>query len=350
MANSNKQININRLIQDIEEGIIVIDNDGTISSINPKAKSILNIGKDIVGEKYALLISENKNDEFHQMLIDAVVDKKIVHKKRIKYKTNDGTIIINVASSILKDDNDNQIGVILSFDDVTLEEKLKTKNRDSAIIFVILVTLLAIWMFACAIFINDIDPISSTLFGRIIMYLPLVFTPIATRVCGFTVEDLGLKTNGIKKHVITDIILTIISVLIMVIVKLLIMKLIPSFTFYNPEGVFFDFSKYTLIQRIEYAICVVAQEYLSRGLVYECVRRMVLTDNTRKYVDYIAIIVSSLYFAALHIYLGVAYMVGAFILLSIFGIIYKKQKSIWGLCIPHFVLGCMIEILGFTAL
>lgn len=340
---------INRLIRDIEEGIIVIDNDGTISSANPKAISILNISEDIVGKKYVLLFDKDNNDEFHQMLIDAVKDKKIVHKKRITYKTNNQLKTLYIASSILKDDNDNQIGVLLSFDDVTNEEKLKIKNRDSAIIFVILVTLLALWMFACAIFINDEDPISYVLFGRFIMYLPLIFTPIATRICGFTIDDLGLRTKGIKKYVKTDILLTILSTVLMIASKLLIVKLIPTFTFYNPEDVFFDFSKYTLIQRIEYATCVIAQEYLSRGLVYECVRRMVLTDKTKNYVDYIAIVVSSLYFAALHIYLGVSYMVGAFILLSIFGIIYKKQKSIWGLCVPHFVLGCIIDILGFTA-
>lgn len=346
----NSKININRLIQDIEEGIIIIDNDGTISSANPKAKSILSINDSVIGEKYAFLIKENNNDEFHQMLIDAIVDKKVVHKKRIKYKTNSESKTIYIASSVLKDENENQIGVILSFDDVTLEEKLKNKNRDSAIIFTILVVLLSLWMFACAIFINDKDPISTTLFGRIIMYLPLVFTPIAIYVCGFTIDELGLRTTGIKKHIIADIFLTIISVAIMCVIKLLLLKFVPSFSFYNPDGVFFDFSKYTLLERLEYGICVISQEYLSRGLVYECVKRMVSTEKTTKYADEIAIVVSSLYFAALHIYLGVTYMIGAFILLSIFGIIYKKQKSIWGLCIPHFVLGIMIEVLGFTAL
>lgn len=45
-----KQISISRLIQDIEEGIIVVDNDGTISNVNPKAINILSINNDIVGE------------------------------------------------------------------------------------------------------------------------------------------------------------------------------------------------------------------------------------------------------------------------------------------------------------
>lgn len=339
---------INRLLQDIEEGIIIIDNDGTISSINPKALKILNIKGDYIGRKYASFFSTDNNDEFHQMIIDAVENKRISHKKRIKYNTSNTINTLYISSSILKDSEDNQIGVILSFDDVTIEEVLKKKISDSALIFIILVALLSIWMFACAVFINDENPINSSLFGRFIMYLPLLFTPVAIKICGFTIEDLGLKIDGIKKHIKLDTLLTLIGVLVMCLIKLIILKVNPSFTFYNPNNVFFDFSKYTILGRLEYGICVISQEYLSRGLVYECVRRIVSTDKNSKYVDTIAIIVSSLYFAALHIYLGVTYMIGAFVLLSIFGLLYKKQRSIWGLCIPHYILGMMIEILGFT--
>lgn len=345
-----KQINTDELIHDIEEGIIIVDNNGTISHVNPKAQTILNIKDDYTNKKYIELIEDDKskNDDFHQMLIEAVMDKKAVHKKRVKFNTLNAQKTIFIASSILKDKDGNHTGVILSFDDVTKEEKLKYKIKTSALMFIILVVMLSLWMFACAIYINDENPMNTTLFGRIIMYIPLLFTPVATRVCGFTINDLGLRTKGIKKYIIIDSLLTVVAVLLMCVIKLLILKFVPSFTFYTTNNQFFDFSKYSIFERLEYGVCVIAQEYLSRGLVYECVRRIVTTEDNKKYVDTIAIIVSSLYFAALHIYLGVAYMIGAFVLLSIFGFIYKKQRSIWGLCIPHFILGMMIEILGFT--
>lgn len=323
---------------------------GAISNINPKANTILNIKDDYTGKKYISLIDDdsNKNDEFHQMLIDVVVDKKIVHKKRIKYNTAYSQKTLYIASSMLKDEDDKQIGAILSFDDVTKEETLKKKISNSALMFIILVALLSLWMFACAIFINDTEPINTTLFGRIIMYFPLVFTPVVVKVCGFTKNNLGLSTKRLKKNVIIDSTFTVIAVMIMCLVKIVLLKCVPSFTFYTVNNQFFDFTKYTLLARLEYLVCVISQEYLSRGLVYESIRRIVQTENNEKYVDAIAIVVSSLYFAALHIYLGPRYMIGAFVLLSLFGIIYKKQRSIWGLCIPHFVLGIMIEVLGFT--
>lgn len=345
------QISTNRLIRDIEEGVIIVDSTGTISNINPKAREILEIQEDYTDKKYIAMIDGDKkqNDAFHQMLVDAVTDKKTVHKKRIGYVTDSARKTLYIASSVIRDEEGGHSGILISFDDVTAEEKLKYRIGTSALMFIILVAILSVWMFACAIYIGDDTPINQSLFGRFVMYLPLLFTPVATKVWGFTADDLGLSTKGVKKHVATDARLTVAAVALMCALKLLLLKLLPSFTFYAPDGVFFDFTKYTILERVEYGICVIAQEYLSRGLVYECIRRIITTENNEKYADVIAIFVSSLYFAALHIYLGVTYMIGAFVLLSIFGFIYKKQRSIWGLCIPHFVLGTMLEVLGFTA-
>ena len=57
---------------------------------------------------------------------------------------------------------------------------------------------------------------------------------------------------------------------------------------------------------------------------------------------------SSLLFGALHIHRGFIYMLAATVLLGIFGVLYRKQNSIWGLCIPHFVLGEIIWFLGYV--
>ena len=345
------QISTDRLIRDIEEGVIIVDNTGTISNINPKAREILEIQEDYTDKKYIAMIDGDKkqNDTFHQMLVDAVTDKKTVHKKRIGYVTDSARKTLYIASSVIRDEEGGHSGIIISFDDVTTEEKLKYRISTSALMFIVLVAMLSVWMFVCAIYIGDDTPINQSLFGRFIMYLPLLFTPVATKVLGFTADDLGLGTKGIKKYVAIDAGLTVAAVALMCALKLLLLKLLPSFTFYAPDGVFFDLTKYTILERVEYGICVIAQEYLTRGLVYECIRRIITTENNEKYADVIAIFVSSLYFAALHIYLGVQYMIGAFVLLSFFGFIYKKQRSIWGLCIPHFVLGVMVDVLGFTA-
>ena len=41
-------------------------------------------------------------------------------------------------------------------------------------------------------------------------------------------------------------------------------------------------------------------------------------------------------------------LIAAVALLSLFGLIYIKQRSIWGVCVPHYVLGLALLILGFV--
>ena len=86
------------------------------------------------------------------------------------------------------------------------------------------------------------------------------------------------------------------------------------------------------------------QEFLPRGIIHENLRRIFIGKNK----EVVAIIISSLMFGTLHIHRGFIYMIAATALLSIFGILYRIQNSIWGLCILHFILGEVVWYSGFV--
>ena len=89
---------------------------------------------------------------------------------------------------------------------------------------------------------------------------------------------------------------------------------------------------------------VVLQEFLVRGVTQGSIER-ILPEN---YSPAVSIIVSSLFFGSIHIHKGIVYMVGAALLLAFFGALYKKQKTIWGLCIPHLFLSWSLRVIwGF---
>ena len=344
--------NFDRLIRDIEEGIIVVDTKGTIIHINPKANNILDLKKNYESLKYVVLIEDDSenNDDFNEMIIAAVNEPDIVHKKRVKYKLQSGEVkTLYIASSLLKDDNGEKTGVILSFDDITRQENLEKAGNDAAITFVFLIGILCTWIFIFAIWNQDQSMFNYTLFGKLIPLSTLFATPVGMKVFGYKLSDLGLKTKGIKKFVIQDIILTIVAVTILCVIKLIIIKVNPSFSFYCANNSFFDFKKFSIFDHLEYVFVVFIQEFVSRGLAYESVKRLFITRYDEKKANFIAVIISSWYFAALHVAYGPVYMIGAFVLLSLFGFLYNKQRTIFGLCIPHFVLGQMIAILGFVA-
>ena len=340
-----------RLIRDIEEGIIVVDITGNIVHINPKANNILDLKKNYESKKYVTLIEDDSqnNDDFNQMIVSAVNEPDIVHKKRIKYKLSTGEVkTLYMASSVLKDDDGNKSGVVLSFDDITRQENLEKSGNDAAITFVFLIGILCFWIFVFAIWNEDHSMFDYTWFGKLIPISTLFATPVGMKVFGYTLQDLGLQTKGIKKYIIQDILLTIGAVSLLCLIKLIVMKLVPDFSFYCANNNFFDFRKYSLYDYLEYIFVVFIQEFVSRGLAYESVRRLFITRYNENKANLIAVIISSIYFSALHVAYGPVYMVGAFILLSIFGFIYNKQRTIFGLCIPHYVLGLMIAILGFV--
>ena len=66
-----------------------------------------------------------------------------------------------------------------------------------------------------------------------------------------------------------------------------------------------------------------------------------------RHKESLSIIVSSLVFGALHVAHGLVFMFAASILLGALGVLYNKQRSIWGVAIIHYVLGLAATLLGF---
>ena len=132
--------------------------------------------------------------------------------------------------------------------------------------------------------------------------------------------------------------LALCGVLFLCAVKAVIIAFNPSAFSDKP---FFDFSRLTLWDAF-YAVSVVWQEFIARAVLYEGLSKIMKRSRA------LPLIISSLYFGAVHVHLGLVYMLGAVALLSLFGLIYIKQRSIWGVCVPHYVLGLALLILGFV--
>ena len=212
--------------------------------------------------------------------------------------------------------------VFLSYNKVMLSEEEVKKNLVGSNITTYCIAAFAEVMFA----------------GMAIMLIMFFYIRHYTH---FTYEEMGLKIKGIGKAVKTDCLFTVIFAAALFGVKFILMRTSPGFF---PAGApFWDWGRLNWSD-IAYPVTVVLQEFLSRGVIHENLRRIFVG----KHSEGAAIIVSSLIFGALHIHRGFMYMLAATALLSIFGILYRRQNSIWGLCIPHFVLGEIVWYLGFV--
>ena len=331
-----------RITRDISDGLMVLDLHGTILFVNPAARRLLNEPTLAESAKYAAVMMRDdapENDAFHQFLLDAVYDKEKPHTGTLDYTRRDGTRYrFRMTSSYLFNDEETEkAGVVIQFSDETDISLLREKNTDSARVFVVLMSFVCLWVYDYALWDMMGQPISSSvltygleLFGAFIFFFLWRFTSI-------TFEDMGLRIRGAGRYILIDAAFAAAALGLLIAIKLVLLRVSPN-VFQKQALVNMDYFDWSC--RI-YPLTVVMQEFFTRGVVHESVKRIL----PGKYAVPVAIIVSSLLFGALHIHKGLLFMTGAMLLLGLFGVIYEKQKSIWGLCIPHYVLGLAICIL-----
>ncbi len=334
---------IPRILRDVSDGVLVLDRQGTILFLNPRGEEMLEFGMDAIGKKYAAVMLGKKqkgNDNFHQFLLDSLRDSKDTHKGEIIYiKSNGEKIYLQMTTSFLFDETGKEYeGVVVQFADVTEKVLLRKKQEESSIVFISVIVYVCGWVLFYAVWDFLGRPISEHLLTQLVMLLGFVLVLVAIYCTSYSLKDAGLGFKNIKSAILVDSLITVVGVILLIGVKFLIMKVMPDF--FDPDQPFFNFD-FKFSEYI-YPVVVVVQEFLTRCVMHENLRRVI----TGKYSEWMAIIVSSLLFAVLHIHMGIFFMIGAMVLLGALGMLYRKQGTIWGLCIPHYVLGTTLTVLG----
>ncbi len=334
---------VSRIARDISDGIILIDKNGIVRYVNPSATKLLGSDALKAGNTYAKYMASDANsanDAFHQYVLDSIYEKDVPHTGAVTYTRQDGSIrYFDIDTSWLFSENGMQeYGVILQFSDVTDLHIAREKHNDTIKVLVGLFAILAVWNYVYMIWKQAGEPIPSTALTLIIEVVGVIGTAFALRFTSITWEDFGLGVKGLKKALVFDSILTVLVLAALILAKLLGRVFFPGVI--SPDKPFALWSMFSVLDLL-YLPTVVIQEFLTRGVVQGSLDR-ILPDY---YPAAVSIVVSSLFFGALHLHKGLLYMLGAAFLLSFFGILYRKQRSIWGLCIPHLVLSWSFKIL-----
>lgn len=337
-----------RIVRDIGDGILVLGRDGTIMEINPAAMKLLGLECDYTGEKYYALMESGDgcaNDAFHQTVLDAVLEKSMVHRSLFFYLRPDGTEkVFEVTSSALRSDESADAALLLSISDRTEESRLRVQIEDSSANFVGLLCALCGWNFLYALWEYLGQPFSTGILSKLMLVLLLIPVLLCRRHMHLTPRDMGLGLDkSTARYILIDAAVTLLCLALLCAAKLLIMHLSPEY--FDQSLPFVCWDKYPPSEYLIYALSVLLQEILSRGIVHELLRRMMPGRN----VEVSSIFVSSALFGALHIHVGLVYMCSAALLLGVLGIVYNRQKSIWGLCIVHYCLGWALGLLDFVA-
>ena len=334
-----------RILRDMDDCVLALDNRGHIMYMNPQFRSLLGLRDDVLGRSYAEVFFDRQdtcNDDFHQFLVDAVLEKERTHTGMVSFtNAQNRTRYFRITSSFLKSEADDEAtGVVLVMSDITETEVLKKKRHDAAVVFSCVIACISMYLLLLATLDFFQIQIPTIRLSQILNAMVFCFCIIVYRKTDFSVEELGLKINNYKSTFLSAIGISVALVALLMAAKLVMLRLNPGF--FPAEAPFWNWN-IGMNNWISYIFSCIVQEFLARSMLYGSVRK--LFDGKRAVT--FAIALTTLLFGAVHLGHGFMYMIGAMVLIGSLGGLYEKQRNIWGVAIIHYVMGEAGTCLGF---
>ncbi len=336
-----------RVLSDMNTGVLVLSAKGTINYANPAATGMLELseGFETGVTPYSLILSDQKNDEFSDYVIDAVHKKDMTHTGVIPFTAPSGRkYVFRVSSSFIRPSvAGDPPEIALTFSDETTSYEMRRKFVDSSRCFAVSIFGLCLWTMIYALWEMMHRPISVDFLTHGTEIMGLIMMVFIFKYTSFTRKDLGITTDQPKKTLITALIVSAVAVVFLILAKAVARLIDPNS--FEPAAPFVDWSRFGWRQ-ITYILVAGLQEFVARSVMQTNIRRIMVG----KHPAAIAIVLSSLMFAALHIQHGFIFMLGAGILGGLEGILYEKQQNIFGVWILHWVFGvagtllCLVKI------
>lgn len=332
-----------RVLQDMHGAVLVVDRKGNVIYTNQPASRMLEIEAGLRNDRYNLLLNNSYNDAFFEAVLDAIYHKEYTNYKKVPYMASSGRkYVFRMSSSYLPGETEDDSMLVVTLDDETKTERIRQKLLDSSKTFTTFLYGFCIWIIIYAFweFLNR--PISPDFMTHGVELLGLIMLMFIIRYTSLSWHDLGVMPDRPKETILNGVIVAACAVAFLFLLKTVARLIVP--TSFEPDAPFFDISRFGLRQ-ILYFFTAGIQEFLARSVIQGNLKRIIVA----KHANFLAIVLSSLIFAALHIHFGFLFMVGAAILAGLEGILYDKQQNIFGVWIVHWAFGvtgtllCLID-------
>jgi two-component system, NtrC family, nitrogen regulation sensor histidine kinase NtrY len=125
LQKSNQEIEHRRkyievLLENVQSGVVSLDEQGLISMINPAASGLLEVPSgQLLGRPYWALVSKSHHDELRDLLSAVYGTSKSVRRELRIQNSRGQWVNLIVTLSVLRDEKKRQVGVVAVFDDVT---------------------------------------------------------------------------------------------------------------------------------------------------------------------------------------------------------------------------------------
>jgi len=334
-----------RVLRDMSSAVLVLDSKGRIVYVNGPAARMLEVDEGYREERAPFsLISDNAyNDSFDEAIFAALYDKDRTTVEKVPYMAPSGRkYVVLMSSSYLKESDSDDALLVITLSDETVAEEMTRKFNDSSNTFTTFLFGFCGWILIYALWEFLGRPISADFMTHGVEVLGILMLVFILSRTSLSWRELGITTHEPAKTVRTALIVAVCAVVFLFALKAVARLIDPNC--FEPDAPFFDLSRFGLRQ-ILYVFTAGIQEFLARSVMQGNLKRI----TPGRHTGALAILLSSVIFAALHIHFGFLFMVGAAILAGLEGILYEKQQNIFGVWIVHWVFGvsgtllCLID-------
>lgn len=119
---------VDNIIGAIGDGVMVIDGSGSIALVNPALCGILGYrAEELLGRGWGeLFLEEPENLDFSQTVVEVIQTRQVHYNSQVSYQAPDGSRKQLIATTSLIHENDDILGVVAVFKDIT---ELTTLHR-----------------------------------------------------------------------------------------------------------------------------------------------------------------------------------------------------------------------------
>ncbi|KAF0215823.1 MAG: multi-sensor signal transduction histidine [Geobacteraceae bacterium] len=108
------------VLKNVTAGVISVDKEGILTTVNKSAEKLLNINtSQVLGKNFRDVLRPAQLDIVKGMLRDMVLGKQDTIRKQVTIPLKDTKLTLLVNLTVLKDENDEFMGTVVVFDDLT---------------------------------------------------------------------------------------------------------------------------------------------------------------------------------------------------------------------------------------
>ena len=347
----------NMIFENMSDGVITLDSDGTITYCNSASLEILRVStkSDILGASFKELFMNNKkNKAFNKLFRESMEKGKVLPKTSIRYRfVNEKDVhYFNIDISLIKpakseifdpdadfhDTGNSFNGMVILIEDDTDRYKLRQHEHDCAFIFSGLILCISAFLMTWSLLQFTLHIyLSSDVYTQIIegitflLFLEIVF------MTSFSMRDIGIipPQKTLKKCATESLVIAAVVSCFLLLSKAILMLLGFKIKDYYIGG--------SLHGAYTYIFTAFVQEFLARGVIQTSVKSLMKI----RFQKFFSIFLTSLLFSLMHMPFGFYFMMSAFLLSLALGYVFERHQNIWGCVFLHWCCGYLAMCLYF---